>query len=197
MNRKQEVLQKIRELEKAAFIRQQEYIDEPFSQLKEQRERNKQKKEKTQKSQESYNPTPMESLLEFNFPPNPPGRPQTVSLPLRGSLDRLLPKSSSFTLTSGILLWGQVHTVFAGSVNHVFQGNAEVKPAVLLGGTIKQHLLRYRSVARNCKWKVRKVFSSKYSEGVREGPIHYGWNMDHYGWIMYHEDVDSLEAVER
>ncbi|KAL8767226.1 MAG: hypothetical protein Q9209_006231 [Squamulea sp. 1 TL-2023] len=135
-------------------------------------------------------PAPQESLLKFNFPPWPPGKPQTVSLPLRDSLDRLLSGSSSFTVKSGILLLGQLHTVFAGSIDPIFQGNAEDQPAMPAGGTIKQHPLRYRSAARNGQWKVRKIFSTKYWEGAREAARH-------FGWVVYHEEVDALEAVER
>jgi hypothetical protein len=62
---------------------------------------------KSQESQVSYAiPAPRASLLKFNFPPEPPGKPRTISLPIPDSLDRFVPKSSSFTVTSGILLFG-------------------------------------------------------------------------------------------
>jgi hypothetical protein len=146
---------------------------------------------KSQESQVSYAiPAPRASLLKFNFPPEPPGKPQTISLPIRDSLDRLLPKSSSFTVTSGILLWGQLNTVFAGSIDPTFQGNAENAPAELAGGTIWQYPVRYRSAARNGMWKVRKIFSNRNWEHAECRP----WQ---FGWLVYHEHVDAVKAVER
>ncbi|KAL8785623.1 MAG: hypothetical protein Q9213_003277 [Squamulea squamosa] len=187
MEQKQEVVHEIQKQEQAALEvkRQDLYKAHPgLGQGTQQRTRN-------WRGQESnILPATQESLLKFNFPPSPPGQPQTISLPLRDSLDRPLPESSSFTIKSGILLWGQLHTVFAGSVDPTFQGNAEDQPAMLPGGTIKQYPLRYRSAARNGQWKVRKIFSTKYCEGVREAA-------KHFGWILYHEDVNALEAVER
>ena len=94
-------------------------------------------------------------------------------------------------LSSGILLWGQLHTVFAGSIDAGFQGNAESPPAMLPGGTIMQWPLRYRSAARNGSRKVRKIFRSGYNhEGVQKA-------RRQFGWIVYHEDVDASEVVEQ
>ena len=138
-----------------------------------------------------------DSSTQIEDPVNPDilaiadGPKNIVSKPLRDQAGKLIPESDGFTVHSGILLWGHLHTVFAGSIDQEFQGNAETIPAMLPGGTIMQYSLKYRSAARNGKWKVRKTFSNWYSpDGVGEP-------RNHFGWIVYHEDVDPLEVVER
>ena len=132
--------------------------------------------------------------IEYNIPPLPNGGKKISSQPIRDRSSQLHPESSSFELRSGILLWGQLRSVFAGSIDQGFQGNAATLPAPLPGGTILQHVFQYRSAARNGRWKVRKVFSntiSMRSQGPGAEPTR------HFGWILYHEDVDPLESVKK
>ena len=129
----------------------------------------------------------VERRLEFDFPP---AREKIVVKPLRTSSGNLSPDSSSFTIRSGVLLWGQLHTVFAGSISSTLQQNAQSVPQQLPGGTIKQYQMTYRSAARNGEWKVRKAFDTPpwCSE---EQPT------AQFGWIIYHEAIDPLAAIDR
>lgn len=132
-------------------------------------------------------PKPMESRLTFNFAPT---KEKIVTKPLRSDSGQLSLDSDGFKLQSGVLLWGQLHTVFAGSINRNFQGNAEAVPNILPDGTILQSILKYRSAARNGKWKVRKAFGISYrgDEGAAT---------EHFGWVVFHEDVDPVEVLNR
>lgn len=129
----------------------------------------------------------VESRLEFDFPE---ATERITINPLRTESGHLLPNSSSFKLRSGVLLWGQLHTVFAGSISNKFQENANSVHQQLPGGTIKQYVLNYRSAARNGEWKVRKAFNvPKWgTEGEARAQ---------FGWIIYHEAVDPLRALDR
>lgn len=132
-------------------------------------------------------PKPMESRLAFDFPP---AKEKIVTKPLRSDSGQLRLDSDGFTLRSGVLLWGQLHTVFAGSINRDFQRNAEALPSMLPDGTIMQSILKYRSAARNGKWKVRKAFGIPY-------PGNQGPPTEHFGWVVFHEDFDPVEVLNR
>lgn len=132
-------------------------------------------------------PKPMESRFTFDFAP---AKEKIVTKPLRSDSGQLSPDFDGFTLRSGILLWGQLHTVFAGSINRDFQRNAEAVPSPLPGGTIKRSILKYRSAARNGKWKVRKAFGIPY-------PGNEGTPTEHFGWVVFHEDIDPVEVLKR
>ncbi|MCJ1264911.1 hypothetical protein MMC22_004786 [Lobaria immixta] len=132
-------------------------------------------------------PKPMESRLAFDFPP---AKEKIVTKPLRSDSGQLRLDSDGFTLRSGVLLWGQLHTVFAGSINRDFQRNAEALPSMLPDGTIMQSILKYRSAARNGKWKIRKAFGIPYSDN--QGPP-----TEHFGWVVFHEDFDPVEVLNR
>ena len=129
----------------------------------------------------------VERRLEFDFPP---AREKIAVKPLRTKSGNLSPDSNSFTIRSGVLLWGQLHTVFAGSISSTFQQNAQSVPRQLPGGTIKQSEMRYRSAARKGEWKVRKAFDTPLL-GTEEQPT------AQFGWIIYHEAIDPLAAIDR
>lgn len=129
----------------------------------------------------------VESGLEFDFPE---ATEKITINPLRTESGHLLPNSSSFKLRSGVLLWGQLHTVFAGSISKTFQGNANSVPQQLPGGTIEQYELNYRSAARNGEWKVRKAYHIPPPWTAEEPTAQ-------FGWIIYHEAVDPLRALDR
>lgn len=129
----------------------------------------------------------VECRLEFDFPP---ATEKIAVKPLRTKSGNLAPDSSSFTVRSGVLLWGQLHTVFAGSISSTFQQNAQSVPRQLPGGTIKQSELKYRSAARKGEWKVRKAFETPLW-GTEDQPT------AQFGWIIYHEAIDSLAAIDR
>lgn len=135
-----------------------------------------------------------DSNLIFNIPPLPPGEKKITSKPLRDGSGQRRIESSRFNVRSGILLWGQLPSVFAGSISQGFQGNAVTLPPPLSGGTVLQHVFQYRSAARNGRWKIRKVFSNTNSLHVQGGSTE---PTRHFGWIIYHEDVDPLESVKK
>lgn len=152
---------------------------------------------KDHQDQESWFILETVSDVEFDFPPIADGKEKIFSHSLRDELGRLMPESDGFVLRSGVLLWGQLHTVFAGSMDPGFQGSAESLPPRVDNGRIPVPI-GYRSAARNGVWKVRKTFSNSFSDLV--SPKEYsgmGEPNDHFGWIIYHEDVDALEVVER
>lgn len=132
-------------------------------------------------------PKPMESRLAFDFPP---AKEKIVTKPLRSDSGQLRLDSDGFTLRSDVLLWGQLHTVFAGSINRNLQKNAEAIPSMLPGGTIMRSILKYRSAARNGKWKVRRAFGIPY-------PGNQGPPTEHFGWVVFHEDFDPVEVLNR
>lgn len=61
---------------------------------------------------------------------------------------------------------------------------------MLPGGTIKRFVYKYRSTGRNGKWKVRKAF------GI-PNPGNEGAPTEHFGWVVFHEDVDPVEVLNR
>ena len=109
---------------------------------------------------------------------------------MRTKCGELIPDLGSFMLRSGVLLWGQIHTVFAGHISRDFQGNADTLSEHLEGGTIKQRVLKYRSAARTGPWNVRKIFSIPY-------PGNEGKPTEHFGWIVFHDDVRPIEILDR
>lgn len=110
--------------------------------------------------------------------------------PLRDESGQINPDYDGFTVRSGILLWGQLHTVFEGSRSEAFQRNAEFVPEMLPGGTIKQWRHTYRAAARKGRWNVRRAFT--HLPRSRDGnPTR------HLGWVVGHEDIDPLELLMR
>ncbi|KAJ6045256.1 hypothetical protein N7460_006611 [Penicillium canescens] len=101
----------------------------------------------------------------------------------------------SFNLRSGVLLWGQLPTIFSGSRSEQFQRNAESVPDTLPGGTIKQSVHSYRAAARKGRWTVRRAFTDDAAGNSRDGLD--GKPTRHLGWVVSHEDVDPLEVLTR
>ncbi|KAK5655753.1 hypothetical protein OQA88_5290 [Cercophora sp. LCS_1] len=115
------------------------------------------------------------------------------------SLDgKLLPDQSSFTISSGSLLWGQIIGLYTTMSNPNFTQNANHMPPPLEGGTILQHRHSYRSAARNGRWKVRAFY-----ERERREPAYGALVADpdaperQTGWIVYHEHVDPVNTLDR
>ena len=135
----------------------------------------------------AYRPIPIEDRLAFDFVPK---KENISTKEMRTDSGKLKPDASSFKVQSGVLLWGQLHTIFAGHIGREFQGNADTLNKHLSGGTIKQRVLKYRSAARVGEWKIRKAFSIPY-------PGNEGEPTKHFGWIFYHEDVRPLEVLDR
>jgi hypothetical protein len=113
---------------------------------------------------------------------------------MRRSDGKLHLDQSNFTVSSGSLLWGQIICLYSTTSHPNFTQNADNIPLKLEGGTILQHRFSYRSAARNGPWKVRQ-----YGERARiarymadpDGPDR------HVGWILYHQDVNPRNALER
>lgn len=101
----------------------------------------------------------------------------------------------SFNLRSGVLLWGHLQTIFAGSRSEQFQRNAELVPDMLPGGTIKQWVHSYRAAARKGRWMVRRAFTDDATRRSCDGLD--GKPTRHLGWVVLHEDVDPLEVLTR
>ena len=131
----------------------------------------------------------LKSNLESELLPIFDGKEKTIGHSLPNDIDPIDKESDGFVISSGILLWGQLPTVLAGSLDQGFQGNAESVPEMLPGGTIMRYPLKYRSAARVGNWKVRKAFSQPHNSAG--GPTR------HFGWVLYHEDVDPVETLER
>lgn len=104
------------------------------------------------------------------------------------------PSTSSFTVSSGSLLWGQMISLYSTMSHSDFTQNADAIPPEVEGGTILQHRFSYRSAARHGQWKVRP-----YDEKVRIGRFLPDPDGPGYlaGWILHHEDVDPGKALER
>lgn len=111
---------------------------------------------------------------------------------MRSPDGNLVADRSVFTVSSGSLLWGQILCHYYAMSHPGYTENADHVPPKLEGGTIHQHLFTYRSAARNGQWKVRQ-YSMRGTVGDAD-PDAPGW---HVGWILYHEDTDPAEALER
>ena len=129
---------------------------------------------------------PLESRLTFDYPPPDPS---FSSRPLQRLSNSSSPHGH-FTISSGILLWGQLHTVFAGSINTEFDTNAATSPPSLEGGTIRQHVMRYRAAARNGSWKIRRALSVPHPGNDNEAT-------KHFGWVVCHADIDAKQLLDR
>ncbi|EAQ93021.1 predicted protein [Chaetomium globosum CBS 148.51] len=104
------------------------------------------------------------------------------------------PSASSFMISSGSILWGQMVSLYSTMSHSDFTQNADAIPPELQGGTILQHRFRYRSAARHGQWKVRP-----YNERIRIGRFLPDPDGPGYlaGWILHHEDVDPGRVLER
>lgn len=80
-----------------------------------------------------------------------------------------------FSCTSGVLLWGQLHTVMAGSL-------ATDLDTALGSHNILQDSFRYRAPARKGLWKAEGLFAGKSL------PL---------GYVCHHVDVDGPDLLRR
>jgi len=106
--------------------------------------------------------------------------------------DGTLRGGSSFQITSGVILWGQILTMNYGVSQPGLTSNAEQTPrdASEYGGTVRMHLHTYKSAARIGAWKVRRYYS-----GLHCG--FYGDARTPVGWVMCHESVNPMEIIMR
>ncbi|KAK0634003.1 hypothetical protein B0T14DRAFT_534019 [Immersiella caudata] len=117
---------------------------------------------------------------------------------IRRSQGKLLQDQSTFTITSGSLLWGQIIPLYSTLSNPNFTQNANHMPPELPGGTIVQHRYTYRSAGRNGRWKIRA-----FHERERLDPDSGALLADpdapekQTGWILYHEDLDPVNTLGR
>ncbi|KAF2489695.1 hypothetical protein BU16DRAFT_544074 [Lophium mytilinum] len=117
-----------------------------------------------------------------------------ISKPLRNSQGLLDSRFSSFTIHSGLLRWGQLQTVVAGSTaKKLTRTTVSKQDPKARGGTIIQREYSYRAAARKGEWKVRQAFSNRDNRSGGGS----GRPKEHFGWVMYHEDIDPLETVVR
>jgi hypothetical protein len=65
---------------------------------------------------------------------------------------------STYTISSGSLLWGQIICLYSTLSDPNFTQNANHIAPELEGGTVVQHRYTYRSAARNGRWKVRAFY---------------------------------------
>lgn len=113
--------------------------------------------------------------------------------PLRTSTGTLSPTRSSFTVSSGVLLWGHIVPMHYGSLQGTaFTNNAASAPEPDLGGTIIQHTHTYRSAARVGQWKIRGYLSDRREEDDGGDAA-----MEQTGWVICHEDVDPMDLLRR
>jgi hypothetical protein len=90
-----------------------------------------------------------------------------------------------FTCTSGVLLWGQLHSLMEGFTESKL--DTELGPFATSepgsnGGTILQNAFRYRAPARKGLWKVQAA----YLGGT--GPI---------GYVCHHVEMDGADLLRR
>jgi hypothetical protein len=134
-------------------------------------------------------PDPEGDLLFPAIPPASAARIVTFPLPTDHDAGAEPSRDASFTVQSGAILWGQLHTVFAGSTSASFDG--KVPPPALSGGTILQHVLNYRAAARNGRWRVRRAYSNT---GMQDN---YAEPVQHFGYVVHHESIDPMEVLWR
>lgn len=140
--------------------------------------------------QDTWEPRdPEEDLLFPAIPPASAARIVAVPLPTDHDAGAEPHRDASFTVRSGAILWGQLHTVFAGSASASFDG--KVPPSALSGGTILQHVLNYRAAARNGRWRVRRAYSNTGMQDDYAEPV------QHFGYVAHHESVDPTEVLWR
>ena len=84
---------------------------------------------------------------------------------------------NGFECKSGVLLWGQLHTVIEGYLSSEYDTPQE-QPAPLEGGTILMRNYTYRVKAQIGKWDVLPIYSGSHS-----------------GYIVYHHDADPISIV--
>ncbi|KAK4443335.1 hypothetical protein QBC34DRAFT_212291 [Podospora aff. communis PSN243] len=153
--------------------------------------------ETAQQNQETAQQTPQEDVQSGDDAPVPDSvptdelQPLVTTRPFRNA-EGALQDTSTFTVSSGILLWGQILPMYHGSLQHEFTNNATHHQDPLPGGTIKQNVYTYRSAARNGKWKTRRYFSNWRARDGRDRP-----DQDHVGWVVCHEDVDPTDVIKR
>ena len=134
-------------------------------------------------------PDPEEALLFPGISPADSASIVAVAIP-RGDQGSDPPgptDQSSFTVRSGVLLWGHLQTVFHGSNSQSF--DSIVPPPALKGGTIVERILNYRAAARNGQWRVRKAYSNTGAEDEYAEPKR------HFGHVVHHESVDPMEVL--
>ena len=136
---------------------------------------------------QGYERTDPEDYVSWNFPEvDASYASHSFRLPT-GKLDA---KTASFEIRSGQLLWGQLHTVFAGSPRTELEENASATRSRLPGGTILQRVLKYRSAARKGTWNVRRFLGQAFPYN--------DLNANRFnGWIMYHKDCDPQALIDR
>jgi hypothetical protein len=134
-------------------------------------------------------PDPEEDLIFPAIPPASAARIVAIPLPINRDVEVELYRDASFTVRSGAILWGQLHTVFAGSISASF--DSKVPPLALPGGTILQHVLNYRAAARNGRWRVRRAYSNT---GMLDN---YAEPVQHFGYVAHHESIEPMEVLWR
>ncbi|KAL3699103.1 hypothetical protein R1sor_017125 [Riccia sorocarpa] len=87
---------------------------------------------------------------------------------------------SSFTCSSGELLWGHLNTLIEGSKSDRVDTTSGPHET-MGGGTIIQHNFRYRAKARKGVWKVEPVLIGDW----------------HVGYVCYHEDVSGIDVLRQ
>ncbi|KAL2642106.1 hypothetical protein R1flu_009693 [Riccia fluitans] len=88
--------------------------------------------------------------------------------------------TSSFTCSSGELLWGHLNTLIEGSKSEGVDTTSGPHET-MAEGTILQHNFRYRAKARKGVWKVEPAFIGNW----------------HIGYVCHHEDVDGVDVLRQ
>jgi hypothetical protein len=126
-------------------------------------------------------------------PDEPPQECPIKTKPVRNPDNTLSRTHSSFTVTSGLLLWGHVLPMHHGSQQAILTNDATSIPPLLPGGTIMKRVYTYRSAARLGEWKIRRYHSNfRAMAGARDIPP-----TDHAGWVYCHEDIDPMDVIRR
>lgn len=119
---------------------------------------------------------------------------RVATLRLREADGTLMNNISDFTVNTGILLWGQMLSIYYGSLQNNFTNDAASAPK-----SAHEHLYTYKAAARNGGWKVRRYYSNRNWRSYHEGREYHkdGPPNVHSGWVVCHEDADPLDIIRR
>ncbi|KAK4166937.1 hypothetical protein QBC43DRAFT_332137 [Cladorrhinum sp. PSN259] len=122
---------------------------------------------------------------------NQTGTMRTQSL--RTPSGALSPTHSSFTVTSGVILWGHIIGMHSGAQpGAVFTNSFGASPAPPGRGRLSQLPHTFRSAARIGKWNIRRYLSNwREEDGLSDGEL------EHAGWVICHEDLDAMAVLRK
>ena len=107
--------------------------------------------------------------------------------------------ASTFTISSGVLSWGQLLPIYFSTTQSEFTNNALRGPEELPGGTIRQYVYTYKSAARIGKWRIWRYWSGIRATDSLDPDFDFGEKDEGFqaGWVICHEDINPTDVVGR